>query len=156
MIWSPACEWQARFNSSMKQCYVRHVWKGLLLMHRKWHYTVSKGWALNPAPCWKRHLLHRRVIYIWNIYLGWVDGCTQRPQTQPAHPATHQPPSGLTFSTSTLKIEMRSSPPGQKTSLTQETELLESLLQEVEHQVGLQQLTASIVVLLLVEICGGF
>lgn len=28
------------------------------------------------------------------------------------------------------------SSPGQKTSLTQETELLESLLQEVEHQVG--------------------
>lgn len=35
-----------------------------------------------------------------------------------------------------LKIELYSSPPGQKTSLTQETELLESLLQEVEHQVG--------------------
>lgn len=35
---------------------------------------------------------------------------------------------------------MRSSPPGQKTSLTQETELLESLLQEVEHQVGYPKL----------------
>lgn len=58
--------------------------------------------------------------------------------THPAYPSTHlqQPPLGLTFSTRTLKIEMRSSPPGQKTSLTQETELLESLLQEVEHQVG--------------------
>lgn len=56
----------------------------------------------------------------------------------PAYPSTHlqQPPLGLTFSTRTLKIEMCSSPPGQKTSLTQETELLESLLQEVEHQVG--------------------
>lgn len=56
----------------------------------------------------------------------------------PVYPSTHlqQPPLGLTFSTRTLKIEMRSSPPGQKTSLTQETELLESLLQEVEHQVG--------------------
>lgn len=63
---------------------------------------------------------------------------------------THQPPSGLTFTTSTLKIEMFSSPPGQKTSLTQETELLESLLQEVEHQVGsLQHLRVSIHVVVL-------
>lgn len=76
-----------------------------------------------------------------------MDGCIQRPLKQPAQAATHpqQPPSGLTFSTSSLKIEMCSSPPGQKTSLTQETELLESLLQEVEHQVGrLQQFKASI------------
>lgn len=43
---------------------------------------------------------------------------------------------GPTFCTSALKIETCFSAPGQKTSLTQETELLESLLQEVEHQVG--------------------
>lgn len=35
------------------------------------------------------------------------------------------------------------SSPGQKTSLTQETELLESLLQEVEHQVGEPKLVLS-------------
>ena len=59
----------------------------------------------------------------------------------PTH--THHPPSRPPFNTSRPKIEMYSSPPGQKTSLTQETELLESLLQEVEHQVCcLQQLRA--------------
>lgn len=77
-------------------------------------------------------------MYIWNINLDWVNACTQLQHTHPAHPPTHthQPPPGLTFSISTLKIEICSSLPGQKTSLTQETELLESLLQEVEHQVG--------------------
>lgn len=78
------------------------------------------------------------VMYIWNINLDSVNVCTQLKHTHPAHPPTHthQPPSGLTFSISRLKIETCSSLPGQKTSLTQETELLESLLQEVEHQVG--------------------
>lgn len=78
---------------------------------------------------------------LWNMHPEWVYGFTQHPQTQPSHPSTHssQLPSGPTMCTSALKIETRFSSPGQKTSLTQETELLESLLQEVEHQVGASQ-----------------
>lgn len=131
----------------MKQCYVFHVCEGMLLMHLHWHYNVSKGWDLNRAKC-ADSLLKAPFIAPGNIhmkYLSGLSGCAHihNLYTQTTH--THQPPSGLTFSTSTLKIEMLSSPPGQKTSLTQETELLESLLQEVEHQVGsLQQLKASI------------
>lgn len=44
-------------------------------------------------------------------------------------------PRALNPTRSAENRQMSSSPPGQKTSLTQETELLESLLQEVEHQV---------------------
>lgn len=135
----------------MKQCYIFDVCKGMLLMHLHWHYNVSKGWDLNQTK-YADSLLKAPFIAPGNIrmkYLSGLSGCVHSSahvhnlSTQTTR--AHQPPSGLTFSTSTLKIEMPSSPPGQKTSLTQETELLESLLQEVEHQVGsLQQLKASI------------
>ncbi len=138
------------FNSFMKHCCVGYVPKRLFLMHLYWNYNVCKGWNLNPAKHADSLLKEAPFIAAGKTHLKYLSGLSGWMHSAPTCTTctpNHSPSAGSIRTDIQHKCtENRkcSSPPGQKTSLTQETELLESLLQEVEHQVGcVQQLKST-------------